>query len=320
MAQYILLRLLRWIPGVLLLLFIVYALMFFGGGDPIQIMFSQEATDAFQPGNPRYEAVKEQLGLNRPFLVQFGDYVWKALHGDLGLSLHNGRPVIRSISFALPITLSIALAATAIIAIVGIPLGVIAALNQNQWPDNIILGSALFFWGIPTFVMAPLLMMLFVLYIPILPVPRGWTGVFTVNAIIPLTVAALRPMALVIRQARSAVLDVLSEDYIRTARAKGIPERVTIIKHALRPVLTPVVTQMGVVMTNLLAGSLLLEIVFGIPGIGRLIRDGIMNNDYSLLLGCTLVILAFVTLTNLLVDLSYPLLDPRLRQAQRGDR
>ena len=320
MAQYILLRLLRWIPGVLLLLFIVYALMFFGGGDPIQIMFSQEATDNFQPGNPRYEAVKEQLGLNRPFLVQFGDYVWKALHGDLGLSLHNGRPVIRSISFALPITLSIALAATAIIAIVGIPLGVIAALNQNQWPDNIILGSALFFWGIPTFVMAPLLMMLFVLYIPILPVPRGWTGVFTVNAIIPLTVAALRPMALVIRQARSAVLDVLSEDYIRTARAKGIPERVTITKHALRPVLTPVVTQMGVVMTNLLAGSLLLEIVFGIPGIGRLIRDGIMNNDYSLLLGCTLVILAFVTLTNLLVDLSYPLLDPRLRQAQRGDR
>jgi ABC-type dipeptide/oligopeptide/nickel transport system permease component len=320
MAQYILLRLLRWIPGVLLLLFIVYALMFFGGGDPIQIMFSQEATDNFQPGNPRYEAVKEQLGLNRPFLVQFGDYVWKALHGDLGLSLHNGRPVIRSISFALPITLSIALAATAIIAIVGIPLGVIAALNQNQWPDNLILGSALFFWGIPTFVMAPLLMVLFVLYIPILPVPRGWTGVFTINAIIPLAVAALRPMALVIRQARSAVLDVLSEDYIRTARAKGIPERVTITKHALRPVLTPVVTQMGVVMTNLLAGSLLLEIVFGIPGIGRLIRDGIMNNDYSLLLGCTLVILAFVTLTNLLVDLSYPLLDPRLRQAQRGDR
>lgn len=319
MIRYILLRLLRWIPGVLLLLLIVYALMFYGGGDPIQIMFSQEATDVFQPGNPRYEALKEQLGLNRPFLVQFGDYVWKALHGDLGLSLYNGRPVIRSISYALPITVTIALAATAIIAILGIPLGVIAALNQNQWPDNLILGSALFFWGIPTFVMAPLLMVLFVLYIPILPVPHGWTGVFTKNAIIPLTVAALRPMALVIRQARSAVLDVLSEDYIRTARAKGLPEWVTISKHALRPVLTPVVTQMGVVMTNLLAGSLLLEIVFGIPGIGRLIRDGIMNSDYSLLLGCTLVVLAFVTLTNLLVDISYPILDPRLRQAQRGD-
>jgi ABC-type dipeptide/oligopeptide/nickel transport system permease component len=167
--------------------------------------------------------------------------------------------------------------------------------------------------------MAPLLMVLLVLYFPILPVPYGWTGVFTQNAIIPLTVAALRPMALVIRQARSAVLDVLSEDYIRTARAKGIPEWVTITKHALRPVLTPVVTQMGVVMTNLLAGSLLLEIVFGIPGIGRLIRDGILNNDYSILLGCTLVVLALVTLTNLLVDISYPLLDPRLRQAQRGD-
>jgi ABC-type dipeptide/oligopeptide/nickel transport system permease component len=319
MIRFILLRLLRWLPGVILLLLIVYALMFYGGGDPIQIMFSREATDLFQPGNPRYEAIKEELGLNRPFLVQFGDYIWKAFQGDLGLSLSDGRPVSESIEAALPITVSIALSATAIIAIIGIPLGVVAALNQNRWPDNLILGSALFFWGIPTFVMAPLLMVLFVLYFPILPVPYGWTGVFTKNAIIPLTVAALRPMALVIRQARSAVLDVLSEDYIRTARAKGIPEWVTITKHALRPVLTPVVTQMGVVMTNLLAGSLLLEIVFGIPGIGRLIRDGILNNDYSILLGCTLVVLALVTLTNLLVDISYPLLDPRLRQAQRGD-
>jgi ABC-type dipeptide/oligopeptide/nickel transport system permease component len=226
---------------------------------------------------------------------------------------------MESISAAFPITLSIALAATAIIALVGIPLGVIAALNQNHWPDNLILGGALFFWGIPTFVIAPLLMVLLCLQFPILPVPHGWTGVFTVNAIIPLTVAAIRPMAIVIRQARSAVLDVLSEDYIRTARAKGLPEWVTITKHALRPVLTPVVTQMGVVMTNLLAGSLLLEIVFGIPGIGRLIRDGILNNDYSLLLGCVLVVLTMVTLTNLLVDISYPLLDPRLKQAQRGD-
>jgi peptide/nickel transport system permease protein len=319
MIRFILLRLLRWLPGVILLLLIVYSLMFYGGGDPIQIMFSREATDLFQPGNPRYEALKDKLGLNRPFLVQFGDYVWKAAQGDLGLSLSDGRPVIESISAAFPITLSIALAATAIIALVGIPLGVIAALNQNHWPDNLILGGALFFWGIPTFVIAPLLMVLLCLQFPILPVPHGWTGVFTVNAIIPLTVAAIRPMALVIRQARSAVLDVLSEDYIRTARAKGLPEWVTITKHALRPVLTPVVTQMGVVMTNLLAGSLLLEIVFGIPGIGRLIRDGILNNDYSLLLGCVLVVLALVTLTNLLVDISYPLLDPRLKQAQQGD-
>lgn len=319
MFRYILLRLLRWIPGVILLLLIVYALMFFGGGDPIQIMFSKEATDVFQPGNARYEALKEQLGLNRPFLVQFGDYLWKVVHGDLGVSLFDSRPVARSIGAALPVTVSIALAATFLIALIGIPLGVIAALNQNTWVDNAILSSALFFWGIPTFVAAPLLMVLVCLKFPILPVPHGWTGVFSVNAILPLTVAAIRPMALVVRQARSAVLDVLSEDYIRTARAKGLPEIVTIVKHALRPVLTPVVTQMGVVMSNLLAGSLLLEVVFGLPGIGRLIRDGIINNDYSLLLGCVLVVLALVTLTNLLVDISYPLLDPRLRTAQRGE-
>ena len=319
MLRFILWRLLRWIPGVIILLLIVYALMFYGGGDPIQIMFSREATDLFQPGNPRYEALKEEMGLNRPFLVQFGDYIWKVFQGDLGLSLSDGRPVRESLGAALPITVSIALAATVIIAIVGIPLGVIAALNQNRWLDNLILSSALFFWGIPTFVLAPLLMVLLVVQIPILPVPYGWSGVFSVNAIIPLMVIALRPMAIVIRQTRSAVLDVLSEDYIRTARSKGLHERVTITKHALRPVLTPVVTQMGVVMTNLLAGSLLLEIVFGIPGIGRLMRDGILNSDYSLLLGCTLVILALVTLTNLLVDITYPILDPRLRQAKQGE-
>jgi ABC-type dipeptide/oligopeptide/nickel transport system permease component len=126
-------------------------------------------------------------------------------------------------------------------------------------------------------------------------------------------------MGLVIRQARSAVLEVVSEDYIRTARAKGLPESVVIIKHSLRPVLTPVVTQLGVTMANLLSGSLLLEVVLNIPGIGRQIRNGIVNSDYSVLLGCVLVVLALVTLTNLLVDLSYPLLDPRLRQAQKGD-
>jgi ABC-type dipeptide/oligopeptide/nickel transport system permease component len=319
MLRYILLRLLRWIPGVIFLLLIIYALMFFGGGDPIQIMFSREATDVFQPGNPRYEALKEELGLNRPFLVQFGDYLWKVAHGDLGVSLRDGRSVTEEVAAALPITATIAIAATVIITVIGIPLGVIAALNQNAGIDNAILSMALFFWGIPTFVLAPLLMVLVVLQFPILPVPQGWTGVFTQNAIIPLTVASLRPMALVIRQTRSSVLDVLSEDYIRTARAKGLPEWVTIVKHALRPVLTPVVTQMGIVMSNLLAGSLILEIVFGIPGIGRLMRDGILNSDYSVLLGCTMVILAMVTLTNLLVDITYPILDPRLRQAQQGD-
>jgi len=319
MLRYILLRLLRWIPGVVFLLLIIYALMFFGGGDPIQIMFSREATDVFQPGNPRYEALKEELGLNRPFLMQFGDYLWKVVHGNLGVSLRDGRSVTEEVAAALPITATIAIAATVIITLIGIPLGVIAALNQNAWIDNVILSMALFFWGIPTFVLAPLLMVLICLRFPILPVPQGWTGVFTQNAIIPLTVASLRPMALVIRQARSSVLDVLSEDYIRTARAKGLPEWVTIVKHALRPVLTPVVTQMGIVMSNLLAGSLILEIVFGIPGIGRLMRDGILNNDYSVLLGCTMVILAMVTLTNLLVDITYPILDPRLRQAQQGD-
>ena len=160
MFKFILIRLLRWIPGVVLLLFIVYGLMFYGGGDPVQVMFSKEATDVFQPGNPRYEAIKEQLGLNRPFLVQFVDYLWKVGHGDLGISLNDGRSVNKIIEVSLPVTVSIALAAIVVIALIGIPLGVVAALHQNQWLDNLILGGALAFWGIPTFVLAPLAMVL----------------------------------------------------------------------------------------------------------------------------------------------------------------
>ncbi|PKO14429.1 MAG: peptide ABC transporter [Chloroflexi bacterium HGW-Chloroflexi-10] len=318
MLRYFALRLLRWIPGVLLLLLFVYAMMFYGAGDPVKLMFLNEAGDVAWD-TEQIEAIRSDLGLDRPFFVQFGEYVWNLMNGDLGQSLTQNRSVNSMLASTVPITAQIALAALVIIAGLGIPLGVLAALNQNGWIDNMILGGALFVWSIPTFVAAPLLMVLLCLQLAILPVPRGWDGVFTINAIIPLFVASFRPMGIVIRQTRASVIEVLAEDYIRTARSKGIPEHVTILKHALRPVMTPVITQMGLVMSNLLAGSLFLEIVFGIPGIGRLLKVSITDSDYSVMMGCVLVILAMVTLTNMLVDLAYPMLDPRLRSAQRGD-
>ncbi len=319
MIRYILLRILRWLPGVIGLLLFVYALMFYGAGDPIRLMFLKEPGDVAWDIE-RINAIRHEIGLDRPFFVQFGEYMWKLAHGDLGNSLTQKRSVNTIISNTVKVTIQIALAATVIVAALGIPLGVIAALNQNGWLDNLILGTALFVWAIPTFVAAPLLMVLLCLQVKVLPVPHGWNGVFSTNAIIPLFVAAFRPMAIVIRQTRSSVIEVLSEDYIRTARAKGLPEYVTVIKHSLRPVLTPVVTQMGIVVSNLLAGSLFLEIVFGIPGIGRLLKVSITDSDYSVILACVIVTLAMVTLTNLVVDIVYPILDPRLRSAQQGER
>lgn len=318
MIRYIFLRILRWIPGVILLLMFVYALMFYGAGDPVRLMFLKEPGDVAWD-TERISAIRHELGLDRPFMVQFGEYLWKTAHGDLGNSLTQKRSVNAIVGAALPVTLEIGLSATVIIALIGIPLGVFAALHQNGWVDNLILGSALFNWSIPSFVAAPLLMVLFCLVLKILPVPHGWSGTFTVNAIIPLLVASFRPMAMIIRQTRSAVIDVLSEDYIRTARAKGLPEIVTVAKHSLRPVLTPVVTQLGLTMSNLLAGALMLEIVFGIPGIGRLLKTSIVDSDYSVMMACVLIGLGIVATINLLVDISYPLLDPRLRQAQKGE-
>lgn len=315
MIRFIILRFVRWIPGVFMLLLVVYGLMFFGGGDPVRIMYSEAGIMSFDPSDPVYQAIRHEMGFDRPFLVQFGEYLWNTVRGDLGISLQYKRPVNDMIIGALPVTIEIAFSALVLIAILGVTLGVVAAFNQNSWIDSVILGGALFFWGIPTHVLGPLMMVIFCLWWPILGVPHGWDGPFALTAILPLTVAALRPMAIVIRQARSAVIEVLSEDYIRTAHAKGLPVRVVVIKHALRPVLSPVVTQLGMTLSNLLSGSLLLETVFGIPGIGRLIKNGIINNDFPVLLASTLVILSMVTLVNLLVDTLYPLLDPRLRLA-----
>ncbi len=315
MPKYILLRIARWIPGVILLLLFVYALMFYGAGDPVRLMFLKEPGDVAWD-TERMNAIREELGLNRSFLVQFGEYIGKVFKGDLGNSLVQRRSVNDMIKSTFPVTLQIALAAAFLVGLFGIPLGIIAALNQNGFWDNLILGAALFVWSIPSFVTAPLLMVLLCLNFKILPVPYGWKGVFTVNAILPLFVASFRPMALVIRQTRTGVISVLSEDYIRTAKAKGLSGFTIVVKHALRPVLTPVVTQLGIVFSNLISGSLFIEIIFGIPGIGRLMKSSIVDSDYSALMGCVLVILAVITLINLIIDIIYPLLDPRLRAQQ----
>lgn len=310
MLIYILRRLLLWIPSVFLVLLAVYALAFFGAGDPIKLIFLRQPGDvAFDPA--RIEAIRESAGLNQPFLTQFWNYITNVLQGNFGNSLLSGRSVWRSISAAAPVSLQIGLVAIGITALVAIPLGVIAALRQNTTIDYIILSAALFVWAIPPYVAGPLLMVLLLLVFPQADISYGWGGLFDARILLPLLVISFHPIALIVRQTRAAVIEVLSEDFVRTARAKGLPAHKIVVRHILRPVLTPVVTQLGLIMITLINGAIFVELVFGLPGLGRLTIQSLLNSDYPIILAVTLIASVLVMLSNLLVDLLYPLLDPR---------
>lgn len=310
MLTYALKRLLLWIPSVLLVLLAVYALAFYGAGDPIKLIFLREPGGvAFDPN--RLAAIREAAGIDRPFFEQFGDYVWRVLHFDFGNSLTSGRSVARTIAAAAPVSIQLGLLAILLTAIIAIPLGVIAALNQNRALDYVILGSALFFYAIPAYVAGPILMVLLILVLPGGAVPYGWGGLFDVRVILPLIVLSMHPIALIVRQTRSAVIEVLSEDFVRTARAKGLPATRIVTRHILRPILTPVLTQLGLIMITLVNGAVFVELVFGLPGLGRLAIQSLLNSDYPVILAVTLIASALVMVSNLVIDLAYPLLDPR---------
>ncbi|MDI6025010.1 ABC transporter permease [Corticibacterium sp. UT-5YL-CI-8] len=316
MLRYIATRLLLWIPSVLLVMLAVYAMAFYGAGDPIKLIFLRAPGDvAYNP--ERIEAIREAAGLNRPFLLQFGSYVLNLVQGQFGNSLTSGRSVWAMVSAAAPVSFKLGLCAIVLTAVVAIPLGMIAAMNQNTKIDYWILGSALFLWAIPAYVAGPLLMVLLILVLPG-GVPYGWGGVFDVRILLPLLVLSFQPIALIVRQTRAAVIEILSEDFVRTARAKGVPEMVVAFRHILRPVLTPVVTQLGLIMITIVNGAIFVELVFGLPGLGRLTVSALTNSDYPVILAITLIGSFLVMLSNLLVDVLYPLLDPRANDTMKS--
>lgn len=310
MLAYIFRRLLLWVPSVLLVMLGVYALAFYGAGDPIKLIFLRAPGDvAYDP--VKIEAIRDQAGLNRPFLMQFASYIWNLLHGNFGNSLTSGRSVWAMISAAAPVSFLLGLCAMVLTAVVAIPLGMIAGMNQNSRLDYTILGSAVTLWAIPAYVAGPLLMVLLLAFLPKGAVPYGWGGVFSVKLLLPLIVLSFQPIALIVRQTRAAVIDVMTEDFVRTARAKGVPEWVVALRHILRPVLTPVVTQLGLIMITIVNGAIFVELVFGLPGLGRLTVQALINSDFPVILAVTLIGSFLVMASNLLVDLLYPLLDPR---------
>jgi peptide/nickel transport system permease protein len=284
-------------------------------GDPVLMYMS--ASSIQNVTEEQLNQVRHQFGLDKTLPQQYFDWIIGILHGDLGTSILNRSPVIQEILRRLPITLHLGILAFIVATIVGIPAGVLCAVRRGGWVDNFVTTLANIGITVPVFWLGIILIYIFALYFKWLPV-MGYTSPFedfwlsTKQLIMPVFCLAIGPIAGNARQARSSMLEVIHRDYIRTAWSKGLSERVIIMKHALKNGLMPVVTLSGMSVGTILGGSVLIEQVFNIPGMGRLAVTSVMNQDYPYVQAITLIMAISIVLSNLLVDISYIWLDPRV--------
>lgn len=312
MVLYCLTRIARWMSGLLLVLFIAYAMMFYGAGDPIKRMFLDQEQGSLVLEEDVLEALRKKYGLDEPFPQQFRRYLGRLTQGDLGYSIREKRPVSRMVSVRLPISMQLGVAASLFMIVVGVPLGVLAALRHNSMIDQLIVGLIVFVNATPIFVIAPLLLWFLVVVLGVMDVPYGWKGLFHGQVLLPIVILSLGAMPTVIRQTRAAMLDTLAQDYIRTARAKGLTDRLVIFRHMLRPVLIPVLTSVGLIMIGIVNGALFIELIFNIPGFGHIAITALRTVDYPIIMATVFIGSLIVMVGNMLVDLAYPLLDPRI--------
>lgn len=304
MARHILHRFLLTLPALWLVLTLVFLLIHIVPGDPVEQMLGEGAA----PG--QIEQLRHTLGLDKPLFVQYGKYLWEIAHGDLGQSFKFQAPVRRVIFERYPATLQLAFLALLVCMVIAIPAGVIAASRRGQVPDRTISVLTLFGLAMPNFALGPLLITLFSIKIGWLPV-SGRGG--PLNYILPGVTLGAALAAILTRMVRGAMLEELSSDYVRTARAKGLSEAAVLVRHALRNALIPIITILGLQFGTLLAGTIVTETIFSWPGIGRLTVQAISARDYPLLQGCILVIALSYVLVNLLTDFLYAFIDPRVR-------
>jgi ABC-type dipeptide/oligopeptide/nickel transport system permease component len=304
MVRYVLSRLLQAIPTLLLISFLTFIMGYLAPGDPIRMILGERS-------DPQAVAqVRRELGLDQPWYVQYGRFVWKAVRGDFGISLYNRRPVGDIIRESFPATATLAVLAILLAITVGIPAGVVAAVWHNRLPDRLSMAGVVLGISVPNFVLATLLILLVSVRLGWLPV-AGWGAPEYV--VLPVLVLAARPSASIARFTRTSMLEVLQQDYIRTARAKGVPEPFVILKHALPNALLPVVTVIGNAFGYLLTGSFIVETVFAVPGVGYKSIEAILRRDYPVIQATTLLFAFLFIVVNLLVDILYTRLDPRVR-------
>jgi peptide/nickel transport system permease protein len=312
MFVYVARRVIATIPVMAVVALFVFSLLYIAPGDPAAVIAGDQAAPA------DVERIRQSLGLDRPFLVRFGEWAWQILHGDLGTSIFTNLPVTTLIAQRFEPTLSL-MAITLCFAIaVAVPIGVLAAWKAGTWIDRIIMAFAVLGFSVPVFVIAYLLAFVFALELQWLPV-QGYTPLseglwpWLQNLILPAIALGCVYIALIARVTRAAMLEVLQQDYIRTARAKGIGQRGILFVHALKNASVPIVTVIGIGIALLIGGAVVTESVFAIPGLGRLTVDAILRRDYPLIQGLVLLFSFVYVLVNLMVDLSYTLLDPRIR-------
>ncbi len=307
MGTYVLRRLL-WTPVLLLIVgFITYVLSVYGPGDPVEIAMQQYQDPAV------VARIREQRGLDKPVLVQYGIYIKNALQGDLGESFKfRGQTVSSLISKRAWVSSQLGLAALVLSLVIGIPLGLLAARRQGRWQDTAIISGTLLFYSMPVFITAPFLLMLFVLWLKILP-SQGWGGLFDARIIMPAIVLGIPGISFIARMSRNSTVEVLQQDYVRTARAKGLTEFGVYSRHVLRNAMIPVFTVVGLSLATLVSGAIITETYFGIPGIGRLALDAFFARDYPIIMALALLVATAYVLANLFVDIGYRFLDPRIR-------
>ena len=284
--------------------FIVFTLLQLTPGDPVRMMLGESATPEAR------EALRQELGLDDPFLVQYVNYVRKIVfHADLGTSYNTGRPVLQEILTMFPNTLKLAAAAVFLATVLGTVLGIVSAVKQYSIIDNIVMVFALVGTSAPIFWIGIMMILLFSVKLAWLP-PSGFDSFE--QMIMPAVALGMQSTAVIARMTRSSMLEVIRQDYVKTARAKGQKEFVVIMRHVYRNALIPIVTVVGLQFGHLLGGAMLTEVVFSIPGVGRLMIDAIKQRDFPIVQGSVLFVAACFSVVNLLVDILYAFIDPKV--------
>jgi peptide/nickel transport system permease protein len=304
MKRFLTRRLLLLLPVTLGVLTLVFSLVHLIPGDPVEIMLGEGASAADM------ENLRQQLGLDRPLLTQYRQYVGGLLHGDLGTSLSYGEPVAALIAGRLGPTLLLTLASMLVALVIAVPAGVLGAVRQNSPGDHLLTVLSLLGVSMPNFWLGPLLIILFSIQLGWLPV-SGMEG--PASIILPAVTMGTALAAVLTRMIRSSLLEELGEEYVRAARAKGLPENRVLFKHALRNALIPVLTVIGLQFGSLLTGAIITETIFSWPGLGQLLIRSINYRDFPLVQGCILTISLTYIAVNLLTDLAYGWLDPRIK-------
>lgn len=310
MAKYIIKRLIMCIIVILCASFIVFTIMYFIPGDPADLMLPADAT---------YQQKlewRDKYGLNDPYLVQLGNYLFKAfLQFDFGASYKTSAPVLGDLLSRMPLTLGVGFSAIILSSLIGIPLGIAAGLTNGKWQSVTLSVFAIVCVSVPDFWLALLLMMLLAVKLGILPL----MGVSSLSCfVMPVMALAIGPIGGILRQMRSGLLDVINSDYVITARAKGVPERRVTVRHMLPNALIPVITIIGAHCARIVGGTVIIEQIFSIPGVGQYMLNAINNRDYPVVRGSVIILSAVTSLIMLIVDLIYAAIDPRIKAQYSG--